>query len=64
MALALGVAPVFDRIVAGIQTKLRVNKGTAIFVTVFIANVIGTTTLMSAGILLAATLAGVPVFAK
>ena len=64
LAVALGVAPAFDRIVANIQTKLRVNKGTAIFVTVMIANLFGTLACMSAGILLAGTLAGVPVFAK
>lgn len=64
MALAVGVAPAFDRVVSAIQNKLRVNKGTAIFVTVLIANVIGTTLFMSSGILLAATLAGVPVFPK
>jgi hypothetical protein len=64
MAVAVGVAPVFDRIIANIQTKLKVNKGTAVFVTVIIANLIGTIMFMSAGILLASTMAGVPVFAK
>ncbi|GKY93460.1 hypothetical protein MPSEU_000313500 [Mayamaea pseudoterrestris] len=64
MALAVGVAPAFDRFVASIQTKLKVNKGTAIFITVMLTNLLGSIVAMSSGILLAATLAGVPVFAK
>jgi hypothetical protein len=41
-----------------------VNKGVAIGLTVFFANVVGTITLMCLGISIAATAAGVPVFAK
>jgi hypothetical protein len=64
LAVAVGVAPFLDRVVLSIQNKLHVRKGTAIFVTVIVANVFGTIAFMSAGILLAATLAGVPVFAR
>lgn len=58
----MAVSPQFERIVQKIQDRLGVSKSTAIFITVFMANVVGTTTLMCAGILLAATIAGVPVF--
>lgn len=63
-AVAVGISPQFDKVVANIQTRLRVNKATATAITVIIANIVGTTALMCAGIALAATLAGVPVFAK
>jgi hypothetical protein len=39
-----------------------VSKGVAVFATVFLLNVVGTISLMCAGIALAALLAGVPVF--
>jgi hypothetical protein len=42
---------------------MRVSKALAIAVTVFLANFVGTILCMSMGILLASTLAGVPVFA-
>jgi hypothetical protein len=62
LALAVGVSPAFDRVIQRLQVKLNVNKTTAIVVTVLLANLVGTTVCMSAGILLASTLAGVPVF--
>jgi len=61
-ALSIGVGRYFERFVNMIQKKFRVSKGVAIFLTVFLANIVGTTTLMCAGIWLAATLSGVPIF--
>lgn len=61
--LSIGVASYFDYIVNAVQDKFRVNKGVAVALTVFFANVVGTISLMCAGITLASLAAGVPVFA-
>jgi len=61
-AMSVAVAPVLDKVVKWVQEKLSISKGLAIGLTVFIVNVIGTTSLMCAGIALASALAGVPVF--
>jgi hypothetical protein len=61
-ALSIGVSMYFDRFVSMIQRRFRVNKSVAVFLTVFLANVVGTLTLMCTGITLAGMAAGVPVF--
>ena len=61
-AVSMGVAAYFDRFVNWVQRKLRVKKGVAIFLTVFLANIVGTCSLMAAGIALASAISGVPVF--
>jgi hypothetical protein len=60
--VSVAISTQFDRIVNWIQAKAGVNKGVAIGLTVFLANIVGTITLMCAGIALAASWAGVPVF--
>lgn len=62
LALAVGVSPKFDQFVNGLQNRLKVSRGVAIALTVIIANVIGTTSLMSLGIFIASCVAGVPLF--
>lgn len=62
LAMSVAISPKFERIVLELQERLKVSKATAIAITVFIANIIGTTTLMCLGILCAGTLAGVPVW--
>lgn len=62
LAIAAGVSPYFDRAVNSIQTRFNVRRGTAIGLTVFLANFCGTIALMASGILLAGAAAGVPVF--
>jgi hypothetical protein len=64
VALSIGVARYFETAVNTIQNKFRVSKGVAIALTVFFANVVGTTTLMCFGISLAAVASGIPVFVK
>jgi hypothetical protein len=64
LAVAVGVTPYFTRFINGLQNRLKVNRTVAIGLTVILANIVGTITFMSAGILLAAALAGVPVFSK
>jgi hypothetical protein len=64
LALAVGVTPYFNRFIDGLQNRFQVNRTVAIGLTVLIANVFGTLAFMSAGVLLAATLAGVPVYSK
>ena len=60
-ALSVAISTQFDKVVQFIQDKARVNKSVAIGLTVFFANVVGTTVLMCLGISLAASLAGVPI---
>jgi hypothetical protein len=62
VGLSIGIARYFDSIVNAVQDKLRVNKSVAVAITVFLANVVGTISLMCAGITLASLAAGVPVF--
>ena len=59
---AVAISPQLERIVETVQARLKVSKGVAVFATVFLLNVVGTISLMCAGIALAALLAGVPVF--
>ena len=60
--MSVAISPKFDDIVLGVQNRLGVKKATAVTIVVLIANLFGTTLFMSLGILIAATLAGVPVF--
>jgi hypothetical protein len=60
-ALSVAISTQFDKVVQFIQDKARVNKSVAVGLTVFFANVVGTTVLMCLGISVAATLAGVPI---
>lgn len=53
-----------DNIVNMVETKFRVKRGVAIGITVFLANVVGTISLMCAGISIASIAAGVPIFVK
>jgi hypothetical protein len=61
-AVSVAISTQFDNIVSTIQRKANVGKGVAVGITVFLANVVGTTALMCAGIAMAASLAGVPIF--
>jgi hypothetical protein len=56
------VAPQFDRILNYIQTQYQVSRTVAIAITVFMANVVGTISAMSIGIVIASILSGVPIF--
>lgn len=64
LALSVAVAPAFERIISVLQRRFNLNRGSAVGLTVFLLNFCGTLALMSLGILGAATLAGVPVWAK
>ena len=58
---SVALATQFDKVIAYMQTKFNVSKGAAIGLVVFLANIVGTTTLMCAGIAFASSLAGVPI---
>ena len=62
LAVSVGVTPYFDRAVAAVQRKTKLNKSASIGVVVFLANVCGTLTAMSLGILVASIAAGVAIF--
>lgn len=64
LGMSVGVSLYFEKIVNAIQERLGVKKRVAIFITVFLANVVGTISLMCLGIWLASLAAGVPIFAK
>ena len=61
-AFSVGVAPYFEKAVAYIQKKTKLNKTASIGIVVFLANVCGTTSLMSLGIYIASLAAGIPIF--
>ena len=60
--LSVGVSVYFDRAIKKIQEVLNVNKGVAIFITVFLANIVGTCSLIACGVSLASFASGVPIF--
>ena len=62
LAVSVGVTPYFDRAVAAVQRKTKLNKSASIGVVVFLANFCGTLTAMSLGVLVASIAAGVPIF--
>jgi hypothetical protein len=62
VAMAVGISPQFDKFVKGIKERLNCSQGMAVFVTVMLANLVGTLAAMSLGIFLASMAAGVPVF--
>lgn len=61
-AASVGVAPYFERAVKTVQRKTKLSKGLSIGIVVFLANICGTTSLMSLGIYIASLAAGIPVF--
>ena len=56
------VAPQFDRILNYIQTHHYVSRTVAIAITVFMANIVGTISAMSIGIIVASILSCIPIF--
>lgn len=58
LAASVGVAPYFEKAVNTIQRKTKLSKGISIGIVVFLANVCGTTSLMSLGIYIASLAAG------
>ena len=63
-ALSISISPYFERMREYFQRKVGVSpKGAAVLMIVFI-NLLGTTSLMCAGVGLASLLSGVPVWAK
>ena len=62
LALSVAVTPYFDKAVDAVQRKTKVNKKVAIGIVVFLANICGTTSLMSLGVYIASLLAGVSIF--
>mmetsp|Transcript_28954 Transcript_28954/g.78421 ORF Transcript_28954/g.78421 Transcript_28954/m.78421 type:complete len:272 (-) Transcript_28954:539-1354(-) len=62
LAVSIGVTPYFDKAVETIQRKTKLSKSVSIGIVVFLANICGTTSLMSLGIYIASLFAGVPIF--
>ena len=62
IGISVGVAKYFDQAISMVQEKLKVSKGVAIGIVVFLANIVGTCSLMSLGIFLASLSSGVPIF--
>lgn len=61
IAISIGIGPLFDRIIANIQEKLKVSKPAAIGVTVFVFNIVMIFAFMGFCITAASLLAGVPI---
>jgi hypothetical protein len=62
VALACVISPYFDKVVDGFQSRFNFSRKVSVIVTALLVNLVGTLAIMGAGIQLAATLAGVPVF--
>ena len=58
------VSKYFDNFVSMIERRTKLSRKLSIGVVVFLANVCGTFAAMGTGILIASTLAGVPIFPK
>jgi len=64
LAISVGVTPYFDKAVAKVQRKTGLKKSLSIGIVVFLANICGTTSLMSLAIWIASIAAGVPIRSK
>lgn len=63
-ALSMAISPTFDKIRKGIQVRLGVGPKTAATLMIIFINLMGTTSLMCAGIGLASMLSGVPIWSR
>jgi len=61
LAISVGVTPYFDKAVATVERKTGLKKSLSIGIVVFLANICGTTSLMSLAIWIASLAAGVPI---
>lgn len=61
-SLSLAISPFFMQLVERIQTLLRVNKAVATACVVFLVNVVGTTSYLVLGLIVATSIAKVPLF--
>lgn len=61
-SLSLAISPFFIRLVERIQTLLKVNKAVATACVVFLVNVVGTTSYLVLGLIVATSIAKVPLF--
>jgi hypothetical protein len=59
-AASVAVAPYLERLIQFVQTKFRLSRPVSIGICVFLVNIVGTLSLMTVGISIASTLAGVP----
>ena len=62
IALSVGVSKYFDSFISAVQEKTKVSRAVAIGITVFLFNIVGTSSFMALGVFTASVLAGVPVF--
>ena len=62
VAVSVAISPYFENAIQYIQTKTNMSRPLSITLVVFLANVCGTLSFMSAGIYASSKLAGVPVF--
>jgi len=62
VGISIGVAKYFDAAISKVQNMLKVSKPISIGIVVFLANIVGTCSLMSLGIAIASSLSGVPIF--
>jgi len=60
--MSVGVSVYFDRAIQKVQDIFQIKKGFAVFLTVFLVNVVGTCLLMGSGIVLASTASKVPIW--
>ena len=62
IAVSVGVSKYFDSFISAVQEKTKVSRAVAIGITVFLFNIVGTSSFMALGVFTASALAGVPVF--
>jgi len=62
VAVSVAISPYFENSINYIQSKTNMSRPLAVTLVVFLANVCGTVSFMSGGIVIASYLSGVPVF--
>jgi hypothetical protein len=62
LAFSIAISPVFDRMINSFQRRLSLSRPTAIALTVFIVNILGSITVLVTGVSLASLASGVPIF--
>ena len=60
LAAAAAISPLFDRVLNFFQDKLSIAKPSAVLMTLFLVNIVGTLTLVCGGLTIATSLTGTP----
>lgn len=60
-ASSVAVSPYFEKLIASVQRRTKLSRAWSVGLCIFLVNVVGTVGFMAGGVMVASTLAGVPI---